>query len=111
MLRWRRLREVKDDRAKRYGVILRQCRLLVHNSAMQRVVIKLVADKEEAEVAKVIYKTTRRQSGTGNPGAKSIGQDALVPSWAIQSRTRKVRAPAIEMLFLRPPGSFCPRLC
>lgn len=30
-------RGVKDERARRYAVILRQCRLLVHNSAVQRV--------------------------------------------------------------------------
>ena len=33
------------------------CRPLVNNLAMQSVLIKLVADKEEAEVAKVIDKT------------------------------------------------------
>ena len=67
-------REVKDDRAKRYSVILRQCRPLVHNPAMQGVLIKLVADKEEAEVAKVIDKTMRRQPGAGNPGGRPLGR-------------------------------------
>lgn len=36
-------REVGNERAKRHPVILRQCRPLVHNSAMQSVLIKLVA--------------------------------------------------------------------
>ena len=49
------VREVGHEAAKRYAVIPRQCRPLVHNSAMQSLLIKLVADKEEAEVAKVIY--------------------------------------------------------
>ena len=53
-------REVGDERAKRYAVILRQFRPLVHNSAMQSVLIKVVADKEETEVPKVIYKTIWR---------------------------------------------------
>ena len=46
--------EVSDEneRAKRYAVIFRQCCPLVHNSATQSVLIKLVADKEEAEKVK-----------------------------------------------------------
>ena len=71
-------REVRHERAKRYAVILRQCRPLVHNSAMQSVLIKLVADKEEAEVAKVIDKTIRRQPGVGNRDARALGR----PPWS-----------------------------
>ena len=67
-------REVGDERAKRHAIILRQCRPLVHNSAMQSVLIKLVADKEEAEVAKVIDKTIRRQPGVGNRDARALGR-------------------------------------
>ena len=59
-------REVGEvEGAKRYAVILRQCRPLVHNSAMQSVLIKLVADKKEAEVAKVIDKTIRGSLASG----------------------------------------------
>ena len=36
--------------------------------------IKLVADKEEAEVAKVIDKTIRRQPGVGNRDARALGR-------------------------------------
>ena len=55
--------EVRDERAKRYAVIFRQCCPLVHNSATQSVSIKLVADKEEAEKVKVIDKTIKRHPG------------------------------------------------
>lgn len=37
--------------------------------------------------------------------SNSIGQDMLALPWALQSRTQKVWAPAVEMLFLRPAGS------
>ena len=47
-------REKADDRAGRFAIILRQCRPLV----------KLVASKEEAEVAKVIGKALKDQSGS-----------------------------------------------
>ena len=67
-------REVGHERAKRYAVILHQCRPLVHNSAMQSVLIKLVADKEEAEVANVIDKTIRRQPGVGYRDARALGR-------------------------------------
>ena len=67
-------REVGHERAKRYAVILRQCRPLVNNSAMQSVFIKLVGDKEEAEVAKVIDKTIRRQPGVGYRDAGALGR-------------------------------------
>ena len=67
-------REVRDEIAKRYAVILRHCRPLVHNSAIQSVLIKLVAGKEEAEVAKVIDKTIRRKPGVGNRDARALGR-------------------------------------
>ena len=67
-------REVGHERAKRYAVILHQCRPLVHNSAMQSVLIKLAADKEEAEVAKVIDKTIRRQPDVGYRDARALGR-------------------------------------
>ena len=67
-------REVGHEEANRYSVILRQCHPLVHNSVMQSVLIKLVADKEEAEVAKVIDKTIRRQPGVGNRDAWALGR-------------------------------------
>ena len=67
-------KEVRDERAKRYAVILRQCYPLVRKSAMQSVLIKLVADKEEAEVAKVIDKTIRRYLGVGNRDARALGR-------------------------------------
>ena len=46
----------KHERASRYEIVLRQCRPLLNNPCLQQVLIKLVASKEEAEVAKVIGK-------------------------------------------------------
>ena len=67
-------RAVRDERATRYAVSLCQCRPLVHNSAMQSALIKLVTDKEEAEVAKVMDKTIRRHPGVGNRDARALGR-------------------------------------
>ena len=53
-------KEKKEERASRYEIVLRQCRLLSNNTCLQQVLIKLMASKEEAEVAKVIAKATKR---------------------------------------------------
>ena len=53
-------KERKDERASRYEIVLRQCRPLLNNPCLQQVLIKLVASKEEAEVAKVIAMETTR---------------------------------------------------
>ena len=54
-------KERKDERASRYEIVLRQCRPLLNNRrCLQQVLIKLVASKEVAEVAKVIAKETKR---------------------------------------------------
>ena len=47
------VRDCKDERAKRCSIIVYQCRPLLNSPAMQSVLIKLVADKEEAELAQV----------------------------------------------------------
>ena len=61
-------RDCKDERVKRYSIILRQCRPLVNSPAMQSVLIKLVADKEEAELVQVIDKTVCKRPGPGQSG-------------------------------------------
>ena len=50
----------KGDRATRFEIVLRQCRPLINNPALQQILIKLVASKEEAEVANVIAKLNKR---------------------------------------------------
>ena len=50
----------KDERASCYETVLRQYRPLLSNPCLRQVLIKLVASKEEAEVAKVIVKATKR---------------------------------------------------
>ena len=52
-------RDKKDDWATRFQIVLRQCRPLVNSPNQQQIFIKLVATKEEAEVAKVIAKATK----------------------------------------------------
>jgi len=52
-------KDKKDDGATRFEIVLRQCRPLINNPALQQILIKLVASKEEAEVAKVIAKATK----------------------------------------------------
>ena len=52
-------RDKKDDRATRFQIVLRQCRPLVNSPNLQQILIKLVATKEEAAVAKVIAKATK----------------------------------------------------
>ena len=47
------VRDCKHERAKRCSIILCQCRPLLNSPAMQSVLIKLVADEEEAELAQV----------------------------------------------------------
>ena len=53
-------KDKKGDRATRFEIVLRQCRPLINNPAFQQILIKLVASKEEAEVAKVIAKLNKR---------------------------------------------------
>ena len=55
-------RSNNDDRSQRFAVILRQCRPLVASSSLQDILVRLVADKEEAEIAKVIEKITRKST-------------------------------------------------
>lgn len=47
-------RECGDDRSNCFRVVLRQCRPLIQSPALQFALIKLVADKEDAEVSKVV---------------------------------------------------------
>ena len=53
-------KDKKGDRATRFEIALRQCRPLINNPALQQILIKLVASKEEAEVANVIAKLNKR---------------------------------------------------
>ena len=60
--------KVTDERATKYSIILRKCRPLVGEPALQRILTKLVASKEEAEIAKAIDKTMRVQNPSPMPG-------------------------------------------
>ena len=52
-------RDKADTRAKRFSTILRQCRPLLGNPQFQSILLKLVGDKEDVEVAKAIQKSLR----------------------------------------------------
>lgn len=52
-------RDKSDQRASSFGVILRQTRPLLHDSAFQQLLLKLVGDKEVA-MAKEIQKVLKR---------------------------------------------------
>ena len=52
-------RDKADARTKCFSTILRQCRLLLGNLHFQSVLLKLVGDKEDVEVAKAIQKSLR----------------------------------------------------
>ena len=47
-------RDKSDQRASSFGVILRQTRTLLHDSAFQQLLLKLVGDREEVAVAREI---------------------------------------------------------
>ena len=52
-------RDKADVRAKRFSTILRHCRPLLGNPHFQSILLKLVGDKEDIEVAKAIQKSLR----------------------------------------------------
>jgi len=51
---------VGKDRATRFEIVLRHCHSLINNPALQQILIKLVASKEEAKEAKFIAKLSKR---------------------------------------------------
>ena len=52
-------RDKADARTKRFSTILRQCRPLLGNLQFQSILLKLVGDKEDIEVAKARQKSLR----------------------------------------------------
>ena len=84
-------REKGDARASRFGIVLRQCRPLLTDGNLQAILIKLIASKEEAEVAKASRNLVRKQmllkilSLVGRDplllsvGGVVVGVDDLVP--------------------------------
>ena len=49
-------REEGDERANRFGIVLRQTRTMLYNPSFQHLLLKLIGSKEEVEVAKEIQK-------------------------------------------------------
>ena len=58
-------RDNADTRTKRLSTILRQCRPLLGKPQFQSILLKLVRDKEDVEVAKAIQKSLRPSASWG----------------------------------------------
>ena len=82
-------RDKKDDRATRFQIVLRLCHPLVNSPNLQQILIKLVATKEEAEVAKVIAKATK--------------EPASAYHWSFRGRTRGTPYSRRGTFLMRPP--------
>ena len=52
-------KEKNDPESEKYSIILRQCHSFVGNKALQSVLVKLVASKQKADVARVIEKAMK----------------------------------------------------
>ena len=61
-------REKGDERANRFGIVLRQTRTLLYNPSFQHLLLKLIGSKEEVEVAKEIQKALKQSPPTYLPG-------------------------------------------
>lgn len=61
-------REKGDERANRFGIVLRQSRTLLYNPSFQHLLLKLIGSKEEVEVAKEIQKALKQSRPTYLPG-------------------------------------------
>lgn len=53
-------REKADERASRFGIILRQTRPLLNNPSFQQLLFKLIGSKEEVAIAKEIQKVLKQ---------------------------------------------------
>ena len=70
--------EKKDARATKLNIVFRQCRSLVGRPELQEILIKLVAEKQEADVAKVISKVLKK-GGTDAPPTRGWGAGRARP--------------------------------
>ena len=61
-------REKGDERANRFGIVLRQTRTLLYRHSFQHLLLKFIGSKEEVEVAKEVQKTLKQGSPTYLPG-------------------------------------------
>ena len=65
-------REKGNERANRFGIVLRQTRTLLYNPSFQHFLLKLIGSKEEMEVAKEIQKALKESPPTYLPGNSVI---------------------------------------
>ena len=89
-----------DERSTRYSVILQQCRPLISSPSLQPTLIKLVASKEEAKVAKVTGKALKNQ-----PSARPVGLMGR-PHWVPYRHQGKPRLQPIKCWLCGRPGHY-----
>lgn len=92
--------KLNDDRATKYNIILRKCRPLVAEPSLQPILTKLVASKEEAEIAKTIDKAIRLQ----NPS--HVQFQTPIPQYRYPAAGRTNRAPAPYRRYRGPRRCF-----
>ena len=100
-------RDNGDPIAPRYNIIYKQSRPLLYNSHFQNVLMKLLGDKEDVEVAKVIEKTLRqRRSPT-----RSSSQVPESPTWSPRFRPYFTSRSQMRCFYCNAVGHFargCP---
>jgi hypothetical protein len=69
-------RDKRDERAWRFNVVLRQSRPLLNHNAFQQILLKLVGDKVEIEVAKKIQKALKQVPAPSELQPRSIPRPA-----------------------------------
>ena len=73
-------RDYGDAAAPRYNTIYKQCRPLLHNPQFQNILLKLLGDKQDVEVAKIIEKTLRQKQSPWQSNCLPAGPPAWSPS-------------------------------
>lgn len=89
-----------DASANRYNVIYKQSRPLLHHPHFQTVLMKLVGDREDMEVAKIIEKTLQQQkpSPSRSSPPSNWSQDDRSPDLRYRPYSRN---PVIYVLIVR----------
>ena len=72
-------RDQADARTHRFSTILRQCRPLMGNAQFQSILLKLVGNKEDVEVAKAIQKSLRQTAPPSRPWGRPWADAAPPP--------------------------------
>ena len=103
-------KDKKDDRATRFQMVLRQYRRLVNSPNLKQILIKLVATKEEADVAKVLAKVTKEPASVhqGSFGGWIDPENLVFRAWDFQHEA-STRFTLLGVWKDRPHLLFLPR--